>query len=506
MKAKVIFVSIVLMLTSTLFGQTPTSLNAYKYVYVPTLQYGEGRFDIWGISSLVRELFSKKGFIVLTEQSSKPEEILNDPCLLLRCTIEHSNKEYGTNTVTLNLVNCMNERIYSSKGSAMGWTVQDDFNKATKRAFERIASLIYVFDNSLTPTFSSSEIEKTNETEETLRAYLITAKLDPIEGIYNSYKNAGSAYYRVGIVKSGDMFRAIIIESSLKAWKAGEIKAIFEPSSIRNIYAAKWYMANKTRYDTFGVMENSGLLSIDFINPQTGDKKQDKLVKMFPPISDDAKILPEGSFVSGSGFFISTGGIIATNAHVVEKAKNIEISIVNEIGNFTYKAKVLLADSSNDVALLQIDDVNFRVLSTLPYGFTERADTGEKVFTIGYPLNDIMGSNFKVTDGIISAISGIADDVRYLQISVPLQPGNSGGPLFNKEGNIIGLTSAKLNSKAVGTEIENVNYAIKASYLVSLYNMLPNSEKLGASSAMAGKQLQEQVKVLKNYVCIIKAY
>jgi S1-C subfamily serine protease len=117
-----------------------------------------------------------------------------------------------------------------------------------------------------------------------------------------------------------------------------------------------------------------------------------------------------------------------------------------------------------------------------------------------------MGTNYKVTDGIISSKSGIADDVRYYQISVPVQPGNSGGPLFNKDGNIIGITSAKLNSKAVGTSIENVNYAVKISYLLNLYNMLPNSNQSENPSQLAGKELQEQVKTLKNYVCLIKIY
>jgi len=121
-------------------------------------------------------------------------------------------------------------------------------------------------------------------------------------------------------------------------------------------------------------------------------------------------------------------------------------------------------------------------------------------------LNDIMGSNYKVTDGIISSKSGIGDDVRYYQITVPLQPGNSGGPLFNKEGNIIGLTSARLNSEAVGTQVENVNYAIKVSYLLNLYNMVPNASKLTSNSEVATKQLQDQIKVLKNYVCLIKIF
>jgi len=115
-----------------------------------------------------------------------------------------------------------------------------------------------------------------------------------------------------------------------------------------------------------------------------------------------------------------------------------------------------------------------------------------------------MGTNYKVTDGIVSAISGIEDDMRYYQISVPLQPGNSGGPLFNNQGDVIGITTARLNSQAIGADIENVNYAIKISYLLILYNMLPNAEKLSTSPTNTKKELQDQVKILKNYVCLIK--
>ena len=108
--------------------------------------------------------------------------------------------------------------------------------------------------------------------------------------------------------------------------------------------------------------------------------------------------------------------------------------------------------------------------------------------------------------GCVAVGSGVADDVRYYQISVPIQPGNSGGPLFNKDGNVIGITSAKLNSKAVGTVVENVNYAIKISYLQNLFNMLPNANQQPNSSLLAGKELQDQIKTLKNYVCLIKIY
>jgi S1-C subfamily serine protease len=170
------------------------------------------------------------------------------------------------------------------------------------------------------------------------------------------------------------------------------------------------------------------------------------------------------------------------------------------------KPKILLSDENNDVAILKIVDEKFKKFSSIPYSIAENAQIGARVFTIGYPLGDIMGSNYKVTDGIISSNTGIADDVRYYQISVPLQPGNSGGPLFDKDGNVIGITSSRLNSEAVGTQVQNVNYAIKSSYLLTLYNMLPNKSVNNNKSQLSYDNFENQIKILKDYVCLISAY
>lgn len=487
----------------TTFGQT---LDGYKYVYVQTLTYKNGGTDIWGISSKLRTGFANKGFIVLTENSIPPKEIEQDPCLVLSCFINHTNFVYGTNEVTITLENCKNEVVLTNTGGAAAMSVQDDFNKATKRAFSIIENMEYTFNPLKTPQIEFPIVEKTTETEESIKSYLTSNKIDRIEGIYKSYQSDQLSYYKFGIIKQGDKFKAIIIDSDLKHWKSGEVKAIFEQSSMKDLYSVKWLMGNKEPFETFGLLENEGLLSIEFKDPETGEKRQDKFIKMFPVATGDITFKKDNSKSSGSGFFITTNGIIATNAHVIEGASNIQVTVSNEIGTFTYDAKILLVDSKNDVALLQISDEKFKGLTSIPYGVSENSDVGSKVFTIGYPLNDVMGNNYKVTDGIISSKSGIADDVRYYQISVPLQPGNSGGPLFNKEGNVIGITSARLNGKAVGTQIENVNYAIKSSYLLNLYNMLPNSTKLTATSTLATKDLQDQVKVLKNYVCLIKVF
>lgn len=492
-----------LILISAAYGQDINALNGYKYIYFPTIKWSDGRVDPYGIARKIGQYFSEKGFIIFDENSPVPKEIQDDPCLALTFTGEARSPGVGSESITIILKNCKNEVVFSGKGKTMGMTAQGGMNSAIKKALAPVNSLVYRFDIDKAPTFESPEIEITSETEETITAYLDSQQLDPIEGIYNSYQSEAGPFYKLGIVKKEDRFRAIIIESSSRSWRPGEVKALLEKSSMSHIYAAKWFTQDKTKQDTFATMENEGVLSIEIRNTRTGEKSLSKFVKMYPPVSDSGKSKPEGDSATGSGFFISKSGVIATNAHLIEGGKSIEIAISNELGNLRYKAKVLLSDNKNDVALIQIDDDIFKGISSIPYGFVERADPGEKVFTIGYPLNDIMGSNYKVTDGIISAKSGIGDDVRYFQITVPLQPGNSGGPLFNKDADIIGITSSSLNPEAVGAEVENVNYAVKISYLINLYNMLPNLDKLPVSTNLNSKQLQDQVKILKNYVCLI---
>jgi len=487
---------------NTSFGQ---NFNGYKYVAVNVLTYQNGGTDNFGLSSTLIKNFDRKGFNVLpNDKTNWPLDAKSNPCLVIFCYPFHS----GASTVGFTIKNCKNEIIFEEKSTSANWVndYQDNFNRALSNCWNRFNQYSYHFEPSKTPEIELPEVEKTTETEESMRTYLSANKLDPLEGIYKSYQSDNLSYYKFGIIKRGETFKAIIIESDYKQWKQGEVKAIFEQSSMKGLYSVKWNMGNKTPFETFGLLENEGILSIEFKNPTNGEKRQDKFIKMFPIVSNDITVKKDNSKASGSGFFLTTNGVIATNAHVVEGASNIEVTISNEVGMFTYKAKVLLSDNKNDVAILQIADDDFKGLSTIPYGVTENSDVGSRVFTIGYPLNDVMGSNYKVTDGIISAISGINDDMRYYQISVPLQPGNSGGPLFNKEGNIIGITSAKLNEKAVGTQIENVNYAIKSSYLLNLYNMLPNSTKLPTTSNVASKELQDQVKILKNYVCLIKIF
>ena len=142
-------------------------------------------------------------------------------------------------------------------------------------------------------------------------------------------------------------------------------------------------------------------------------------------------------------------------------------------------------------------------MPTIPYNFVTRVqDTGSEVFTLGFPMTDVMGSEVKFTDGKISSKTGIQGDATVYQITVPIQPGNSGGPLFNMDGSLVGITSSGLNRDYYRSE--NVNYAIKSSYLKTLVESLPNHIELQTQSQVANLPLVEKVKRLENYMIYIK--
>jgi S1-C subfamily serine protease len=163
--------------------------------------------------------------------------------------------------------------------------------------------------------------------------------------------------------------------------------------------------------------------------------------------------------VNGTGFVINTNGYIVTNNHVISNC-------VGDIhGNLTSdritNLRIVSADETNDLALLQAPQT-FQTTAAIR---GTAIHPGESVIAIGYPFHGLLTSDFTVTTGIVSSLSGVLNDTRYLQISAPIQPGNSGGPLLDASGNIVGVVAAKINAlrfaKATGDIPENINFAIK---------------------------------------------
>ena len=175
---------------------------------------------------------------------------------------------------------------------------------------------------------------------------------------------------------------------------------------------------------------------------------------------------------SGSGFVLSTRGLVVTNWHVVEGAGRIEI----RLGKVRVAAKVVVADKGNDLVVLRAETTFPEALSLIS---SRKIQLGAEVFTVGFPNPDMQGVSPKFTRGEISSVAGPNDDPRYFQISVPVQPGNSGGALCNSNGEVVGVVAAKLSAstalKTSGALPENVNYAIKSSYLLALFESISAS-------------------------------
>ena len=221
-----------------------------------------------------------------------------------------------------------------------------------------------------------------------------------------------------------------------------------------------------------------------------------ELIKDYPPTSEyEQATQPEWS---GSGFAIADG-LIATNYHVINGAKNIRIKGVDGDIETAFNGYVLASDEEHDIAIVKIVDKNFKGFGKIPYCVGKSiADVGEDVFALGYPLTTTMGNEIKLTNGIISSTSGFQGDVSMYQISVPLQPGNSGGPLFDDDGNVIGIVTAK------HADAENANYAVKINYLASLISNKNLDIKLADYNKIKNKSLKKKVKAVKNFVYLIE--
>jgi S1-C subfamily serine protease len=169
---------------------------------------------------------------------------------------------------------------------------------------------------------------------------------------------------------------------------------------------------------------------------------------------------------SGTGFFISPDGWLVTAAHVVEDASMVMV----RSGTDQWPAEVMNLDGVHDVALLRV--ATTRAVPFLPLGDSATVRMGYDVFTVGFPNIGIQGVSPKLTRGEISSVTGLLDDPRFFQISVPVQPGNSGGPLIDMQGRVLGVVVSRLDDRfalfASGALPQNVNYAIKSSHVRDL--------------------------------------
>lgn len=343
--------------------------------------------------------------------------------------------------------------------------------------------------------------------------------LDPIEGVYDvNIEQWGENAYRQFPSETTNITMLIYKDKSgiFRAFKNEQVTIKRIGATAIYNYNLFWAGSNVTDSKRF-VLEGNSIFNVKYSIPdrqlrydmgrkyQAGFKVNFKcsFIKTYPtPDMYTDNDVMENSEVdeaewSGTGFALNNGYVV-TNYHVIDNAKSIYIQGVK--GDFVkkYKATIIATDKYNDLALLRIADDGFSSFGSIPYNVkTSVSDVGEEVFVLGYPLTSTMGDEIKLTTGVISSKTGFQGDVSLYQISAPIQPGNSGGPLFDNRGNLIGIVNAKHKGA------ENVGYAIKTSYLNNLIESSISTSILPSNNQIGGLPLTGKVKSLKNFVFMI---
>jgi S1-C subfamily serine protease len=295
-----------------------------------------------------------------------------------------------------------------------------------------------------------------------LKAFRFEAKLDPSRA--SAQEGIGVALTKLGRN-----------EEALRAFREA---ARLDPHS-----AAVWGLMARSaeelgrRREAVSYWERALRLAPDYFDARDDDRQRwERAITVEGP---QPPALPEGVLVetlqrdtsirnlsmgagptsSGSGFFVAPG-VVLTNKHVVRGCSTLR---VRADSGRTFRADVSIADPTVDLALLNVDGKAPEIAS---FRAGEQPRSGEDVVAVGYPLSGLLADQVNVSTGTINALAGMYNDDRVLQMSAPVQPGSSGGPLFDASGNVIGVVVTKLNAKvvaeAMGDIPQNVNFALKA--------------------------------------------
>jgi len=198
----------------------------------------------------------------------------------------------------------------------------------------------------------------------------------------------------------------------------------------------------------------------------------------------------------GTGFLIDGKGYLVTNAHIVRNSKNIVVS--NNKGE-QFRAVVAKFILDKDIAILKIVDDEFKPILSLPYGIKKSStDVAEPIYTLGFPRNEIVYS-----EGYLSAKTGFNGDTLSCQLGIAANRGNSGGPVFNHDGEVIGIISTK------EAEAEGVAFAIQSKYIFDAVDELKKDTiyqylKISSKSSIRGMDKKQQVKKIQDYVFMVK--
>lgn len=303
-------------------------------------------------------------------------------------------------------------------------------------------------------------------------------------------------------------FTSSLNEVHKNLYEAGDIKEAQEAKVIRLWKRYKRVVAVAASIAGITALVISGLIS--YLSPKVDtkieqlsrklqilDQKQNAFNNQINEIKQKQPVDAKMKF-GGTGFLVDGKGYLVTNAHVVNNARAIVVQ--NNKGD-QFKAKILLVDALSDLAILKIDDEDFKPVAALPYSISKSsADLGEQIFTLGYPREEIVYG-----EGYMSARTGYEGDSLQCQIAVAANPGNSGGPVLNKNGEIVGVVSARqIQAQGVvfATKSKNIFKALDSLKTDTAYASI----KMPSVSILKGMDRVQQIKKTQDCIFLVKSY
>ncbi len=450
-----------------------SDIDACKYLVVTDFTS-----DPYGIAQELRTQARAKGFTVVSNARD-----VSDAEKLKTCVMAGSWSQGGFGgNVAVRVTDAVSGDLVgeaAASGTAW-WSAKRTVRGVVKKLYEQLGYTGYseaVFHERVLRLYPPRPQLKLSEAQ--IKA---TEQRNALEGIWTDPENK----YRLGIVKapegSAADYVAVILQSGSPIWQTNEIKAEIRATASPRVFTCAYFMANKKPFGTTLLLEHDAELKGSISTP--AGPFDLVLLRVWPASAEEPiKTASEQGGKSGSGFLITRSGLVATNWHVVSDAKHISVSFPG--WKDSINADLVVRDVANDLAILRLTDASklADLCRDLPFQLIPAKDVtlGEHVSTVGYPLSPLLGSSPKFSEGAIAGKSGLQDDPRWFQISAAVQPGSSGSPLFDDEGNVIGVVVASLDAakayQLTSAIPQNVNWAIKSDYLLNLAGMIPN-EKL----------------------------
>ena len=395
---------------------------------------------------------------------------------------------------------------FDSKGESVKWKTA--LRKAINGAFDKLIFHYKGYDPSRTYSFpefekrfSGLEVLPDFGRKEAIDYFRSINKHTSIEGIWksNDYFGRLPAELAIFYISNKDSHAIVNLTEDMFGLKQGTVIGEFSHYE-NNLFNGYFVDCLTGRFDV-GVEINAEKAEIFQLTTRERQQKIWNLTKVYTPHREvQIASATAGGEVSGepysnltylgqgSGYQVPNSDIVFTNQHVVDDASYVSVSF--EGSEEEYKAEVLMEDPANDLAILKVagkrsgrSDISIDV----------SLDLGDKVRVFGYPDIENFGTSIKYTEGVINSTIGL-DRANWLQMNAEIYPGSSGGPVFNDRGALMGISVAGMD------DYTNVNYAVKAAYLIALFEQYNVPYRIGDSSSRVS------IKEMSKNVCLIKCF